>query len=99
MVMSREYTRDEVREKLINHIRALVDYWAQVENRATHEKLSGLAFSILNILDGGSAGVPGFLLIPHPHPEDKQFHIDNGENWFPNEIDIGGGLHEIFYPK
>ena len=44
--------------------------------------------------------LPGFRLAPMSHKDDKQYNIDNGENYFPinNEddvnCDIAGGLHE-----
>ena len=55
------------------------------------------------MIDGASPTLPGFLLIPDPHPDDKAYRRDRGENWYPEAaegIDIAGSLHEEFYnPK
>jgi len=95
---SREYTEEEVRKMFLNHIRGLAAYWDSVEGRTSREKLDGLAFSILVMLDGGSA-LPGFDVSPSPHPSDKEFHIDEGTNYFPSdgECQIAGCLHEEYH--
>ena len=103
--MSREYTTEEIREQFLDHIRVMVNYWDGIPKETTKEKLSGLAFSILVALDGCAGDLPGFILAPLPHPDDKQFNIDEEENYYPenHEIedkikgDISGGLHELFY--
>lgn len=101
--MSREKTTEEVREEFLDHVRYLVSYWDRIEKETTKEKLSGLAFSILSALDGCSAGLPSFIVAPCPHPEDKQYHIDNDEDYYPEnhdvdvKCDIAGCLHELFY--
>ncbi len=42
--------------------------------------------------------MPGFKVIPDPHPSDRESQASRGENWFPNDCDIAGYLHELFYP-
>ena len=99
----REYTTEEVRKKVINHIWMMIDYWEH-DSRAptTRRKLSGLAHSICAMLDGCSGGIPAFVVAPIPHPSDKEFHKDEGENWFPEndtsniKCDIGP-IHEYLY--
>jgi hypothetical protein len=100
----REYTTEEVREMLLRHIWGLIHYWEHDSRTADlHGKMTGLAFSILSTLDGSSVEIPSFLVAPSPHPDDREYHKENGENWFPenheNEIncDIGGVLHEWFH--
>jgi len=99
--MSRQYTDDEVREMLSTHIFNLIDFWEKNSTRATvREKLSGLAFSILSTLDGCS-DLPAFIVAPDPHQDDKEYHIQRGENWFPenHETEINCDLpylHETF---
>jgi len=96
-----EYTIEEQRQILLEHVWMLVNYWDK-ESRAKEprEKLEGLAFSLLSALDGCSAGLPGFALVPSTHHSDKEFHKKNGDPWFPHygpvEGDIGGFLHELF---
>jgi len=105
--MSKEYTKEEVREQFLDHIRMMVDYWDSIPKETTKEKLSGLAFSILTALDGCSADLPSFIVAPLSSPEDKQYHIDEDENYYPEnheiegkiKCDIAGGLHEFFYKK
>lgn len=96
----REYTPDEVREKVIDHVRDCVRYWETLPDKTQHERLDGLAFSILVMLDGGVLGLPGFQVMACPHPDDKAYHQENGENWFAdvpeNKHDIAGCLHEIY---
>jgi hypothetical protein len=44
--------------------------------------------------------LPAFILAPLPGKEDKQYHIDNEENYYPEnhnaniKCDIAGGLHD-----
>lgn len=97
MSKPREYTREEVRRMFLDRFTGMVAYWEK-ESRAEsiHDKLHGLAFSILTTLDGCVADLPGFKVIPCPHPSDKEYHRQHGENWFPEDTDIGGCLHEEF---
>lgn len=98
--MSREYTEDEIREKFLKHVHGIIRYWLN-ESRTpdTKEKMEGAVFSILVLLDGGSCGSPGFKVIANPHPDDKEYLIGEGENYYPDpkdEVDIAGCLHELF---
>ncbi len=93
---ARAWTEEEVRAKVLDHVAAMTRYWEN-ESRAptTREKLEGLAHSMLVMLDGGAMGVPKFTVTPDPHPSDRQFHIDEGANYFPEkDCDIAGPLHE-----
>ena len=96
----RAMTEEEVRNAFLEQVRAMVRYWASnsVDDKSVERRLDGLAFSILVILDGGSA-LPGFTVTPNPHESDKSFHIAEGENWWPDDCDIAGSLHERFYIK
>lgn len=99
----REYTTDEVRELFLDHVRQMVLYWERESRpKTTRERLEGLAHSLLVLLDGGTV-LPGFIVAPRPHKDDKAFCKSDGENWFPEApdvpSDIGGCLHELFYHK
>lgn len=75
----------------------IVDYWEK-ESRTPElrGKMEGMMHSMLATLDGCSMDIPGFKIIPMTDESDKDFHIQFGENWYPQEdTDIGGGLHEI----
>lgn len=93
----RAYTAEETRDMLLKKIHGLVDYWHK-ETRVTdtREKLSGLAFSILSALDGGSLDIPGFIVMTNPHPTDKEYAKECGRNWFPEGADLGV-LHEFYH--
>lgn len=101
----REVTEKELRAQFLEHIHYLVDGWDKSDRETTKEKLQGLAFSILVMLDGESS-LPGFIVAPCPHEDDKQHRIDNGMNYYATnhktrvKCDIAGNLHNEFYnPK
>ncbi len=79
------YTRTEIRDKVLNHIAGICDYWR--ECKTASDRLEGLAFSILAMLDGSTTALPGFYVITAPHPDDKQFHLQHGERYFPEPPD------------
>jgi len=99
---SKEKTTQEIREEFLDHIRALVDFWDNTKRDTTKEQLSGLAFSIMNVLDGGT-NLPAFIVAPCPHEDDKPYHIESGDDYYPENHetkvkgDIAGCLHEMFY--
>lgn len=82
---ARPLTVEEERWILLDHIHNLVDYWSALEAPHSEDtikaRLDGLAFSILSALDGCSVGIPSYDVIPHPHPEDKQYSIENNIDW------------------
>lgn len=82
----REYTQEEMMEKLLRHMWVMVDWWAK-ENRPPNdqprEKLIGLMHSFLCIFDGCTMEIPTIELIPMPHEDDEQYHKDNSSNWWP----------------
>jgi len=98
---SREFTTDEVREQFMNHVKMLIDYWDNVDDRTTKEKISGFAHSLLATIDGSSVELPAFVLAPAPHESDKNYHIENQENYYAEnenvKCDIAGGLHDLLY--
>lgn len=107
----REWTREEIRQEFVAHVRMLAQYWATVDlqrgaltpEQNVKERVEGVAFSILAAIDGCAGDLPAFMLVPLPHPSDKQYHQDEGVNWYPDPpehddiCDISGGLHEIFH--
>lgn len=97
-------TQEQIKYEVLAHVRMMVHYWDEQEGRSVKEKLEGLAFSILVMIDGESA-LPAFILAPDPHPDDKQFHIDEEEDYYPENYEvevkgnISGSLHDEFYIK
>ena len=103
------YTLEEVREKFLNNVHGLARYWNGPLStpRTQLERLEGLAFSMLVLLDGGT-DMPGMILLPNPHPDDKAFLIAEGSRYYtPIEglpphleaLDIAGALHEQWCKK
>jgi hypothetical protein len=102
---SREKTTEEIREEFLKHVRSLINYWDKVEGKDSpktqKDRLDGLAFSIMVALDGGAMALPGFIVAPCPHPSDKEYHISEGSDYYPenHELDIkgdiAGSLHEL----
>ncbi len=69
--------------QFLQHLKHLADYWERQEI-SDKEKLEGLTFSMLVMLDGGSGDMPGFAVRPI------------GENGDEGK-DIAGSLHEKFH--
>lgn len=95
----RAFTKEEIREKLLSHFRGIVEYWAKEvpDDKTVEERISGAVFSVLSALDGSSVNLPAFKIIPDPHHTDKDYHIDKGENYYPDDVNIGGVLHELYH--
>jgi hypothetical protein len=103
--MSKEKTVDVVRGEVLNHIRDMVNYWESSEGKTSKEKLDGLAFSILVMLDGES-NLPPFIVAPLESSENIQFAISEGRDYYPEnkveivskiKCDIAGSLHDQYY--
>lgn len=101
--MSRAYTQEEIQERFIDAIRGCACYWANCqlpkEQDTVSYRCNGVAFSILNILDGTSADFPAVELTVQPHPDDKQYHINNEEDWYEPGMTIHSGeyLHDLWH--
>ena len=95
--MSKAKAVEEVQKELIGQIKCISSYWANLPNKTDKERCDGVAFSILNILDGTSS-LPAFDLLVSPHEGDKQFHIDNGDDYYEPKMMVNDCmLHELFY--
>ena len=98
---SKEFTTNEVQEQFMNHVRMLIEYWDKSDKETTKEKIEGFAFSLLATIDGCGVDLPPFILAPEPHEDDKQYHINNGNNYYAENnnanCDIAGNLHELLY--
>ena len=99
--MSRAYTKEEVKDEMLDYFKALARYWSSQGNITDLEKCEGVAFSILVALDGCSMSLPSIDLVLRPNPEDKDFLIGEGENWYENGMAINNNctLHDEFYKK
>lgn len=99
MAEPRAYTAEEATEMFLDRIRGLVDYWDGVDKQTTKEKLSGLAFSILTLLDGDTMTLPACYVTLQPHPDDQEFLKGQGDNWFEPATELTWPLHEQFYRR
>ncbi len=102
--MSRTYTKDEMREIFLHSMKQRCAYWAKCDlsgeefvfEDETEYRLEGLLFSFMTIIDG-CTDLPAIDLSFSPHEDDKQYHIDNGDDYYPDGIIFNDDimLHEI----
>lgn len=59
----------------------------------------GLLHSILVVFDGGSMSCPALDIIPAPHESDKQYHINEGEDWWDQVVINDCQLHDLYNAK
>lgn len=99
--MSKQKSEQEVRNDFLEKVNLLIEYWKN-QSGSDEDKLEGLAFSIFVALDGESADLPGFIVAPYPHKDDKKYRIGMGQDYYPDnnnskvKCDIAGSLHEDF---
>ena len=97
----RAITADELRERILDHMRAMAKYWATVDvpdgPKTTQDRIEGAMFSVLEMLDGVPESFPAMDLVAKPRPDDKQFHIENGENWIEDGTRVCDMLHEHWH--
>lgn len=61
------------------------------------DKLDGLAFSILSALDGATMDLPAYCLMPVTSKEEIEECKASGKDYYEENTDIAGSLHENFY--
>jgi len=81
----------------------MVKYWQDETRSNRNEAIEGIAHSMLVLFDGMTAALPGFKIVPDPHPDDKGYALGQNENYWPDDIDIREGgddyLHHYLYKK
>lgn len=98
-------TAEALRDQFVESCRDLVDYWANSNPKTmteytVHDRLSGALHSFLCLIDGVSSQFPCALdLVCAPHPDDKAFHIAEGDDWVEpgTVINASDMLHELLY--
>jgi hypothetical protein len=93
---ARAYTPEEMRSKMLSHMKTLVKYWSN-EKSDSYEACDGLAFSILTMFDGSTMSVPAMDIIPAPCEEDLEYHKERGENWFEPVVINDCMLHDLWH--
>lgn len=98
---ARAWTKKEVRDQFLDHARHLATYWASTGTGTEVEKIEGALFSLLNVFDGTSMALPAFDLVVRPHPDDKEYHQNEGTNWYEDGMVINDDvhLHDQFYNR
>lgn len=95
----RAWTADEVAEKIVKQAVHTAEYWSTNPNGGTmEERVSGAVFSFLSVFDGSSMDLPGIDFVPHPHADDKAYHIERGENYYDPETRVAVALQELYHP-
>ncbi len=97
--MAKAMTAEEVRQLFLSSVRASARHWAEhPKERTVQQRCDGLAFSILSMFDGSSMNLPRMEIVLRPLPEDKQYCIENDEDWFEDGQVINDCvLHEEFF--
>lgn len=85
--MNREYTAEEVRQQVLEHVNNMVSYWSTHPGITVEERCDGVAFSVLSMLDG-CAGLPAFRVSVKADPEDREIRMLEGQNWYPPGLAI-----------
>lgn len=103
----RAYTTDECRQMFYAQIWQVMTYWKRLSadklfvapgQSEIDARLEGFLHSLLCIFDGVS-GIPGFDIVPTPHPDDEEFNRNEGENWWPSDgKPINEGMMHEEYP-
>lgn len=99
----RKMSNDEVRDAFMERVWAAVRFW-QTANATDEERIMGVAFSIMNVLDGTDGDV-SFAICPTPHRDHAADRIADGKNYYPSadedgiSCDLASGvdLHDYFY--
>lgn len=95
MTEPRAYTAKETLDMYDAAFRDAARYWARQSDLSPEDRCDGVRFSIMSILDG-CGFLPSLTLSVSPHPDDKAYHIECGENWFePGQIvNANENLHD-----
>lgn len=96
----RPYTPEEITHQLVTQFKGIADYWANQHPDNAREATQGTVFSICSALDGSSMALPAFNLVPAPCPEDKDYHISEGQNYYVPCLVNERGLHDwVHHPE
>lgn len=86
-----EFTQEEMLFKFLTHINLMKKYWAKVQlepgRDSVEQRLDGLCFSFLSMLDGSSMDIAAMEVVPAPHPSDEEYLRSEGQNWWPNQVE------------
>ena len=76
-------SKETVQKEFLDTIKVISNYWANLPDQTPKQCCEGVALSILTLIDGCLGSFPVALdLVLRPHPDDKQYYIDNGEDYY-----------------
>lgn len=80
---------------------AILDALLAEVTKSVEDRILGFIHSLLAQIDGEGMTMPAIDLVLRPHPDDREFHIKEGENWYRNGMAINANtyLHERLYEK
>lgn len=104
------YTVEECQALFLEKVREATVYWRDLYRKGEvlgESAISGVAHSILSTIGGCSIDIPGFLLVPFPHPDDHDYVVSMGERPWPSVdpaiadklVDIGESIQSHLYQK
>jgi hypothetical protein len=96
--MSKEITKELARELFLTLVRGAAATWAGYDLPDELERCNGVVFNVLNVIDGNTGAFPALDLVVRPHPDDKAFHIEEGQNYYPDGLAVNDdcALHELY---
>jgi hypothetical protein len=86
--MRNELTQEQVQDRFLNLVRDAARTWAGSDLPDDLARCEGIVSTVLGIFDGKSEGLPALDIVVHPHPSDRAYCIENGENYYPQGLVI-----------
>lgn len=85
----REWNDDEMRAFFFNRVAIFIAKWSGKKNISKLDKGAGLFRDIFLLCEGKDPYFPAKIdLISTPHPEDKEYYLENGENYYEEETNL-----------
>lgn len=96
--MPKPKTKEEIQKEIVEHFDGVARYWSGLENMSNIERCRGVVFSILVAFDGMSMGLPAMDIVMRPHPEDREYCIEEGVDWYPQQLTVNDDvmLHDLY---
>jgi len=89
-----------MREALFEFVDSLIGILSEQVSATVPERMELLIGSLFSAFDGTNSRSVGYMLIPAPHPTDREFDQRNGECWYPyspiRPHDLAGMLYDEF---
>ena len=85
--MTKQFTPEEVRRQMAEHMRLMVKYWAELPGLSIEDRCDGVAFSAFTMLDGVAA-MPRMTLAIQSEPESE--YVDG------QVINDDADLHDVY---